>query len=190
MTTAIQACCSESRRSRYGAQPRSRSLIDTSAASAVSGTVKPASRNPLGVSTSTRRRRCDIKPPSRAVASTGHARRRLKINLRVKWSRRRSESRATTGYVGRAETFPRPGQLSHLKSQPNLSAPPEPPSNVRFRGKSGHHKRAFMSAFDPKRTSYHRCCCSPATYVRGAFFLSFRAYIHRASTLWSRISAP
>ena len=30
----------------------------------------------------------------------------------------------------------------------------------------------------------------PATYVRGAFFLSFRAYIHRASTLWSRISAP
>ena len=45
MTTAIQACCSESRRSRYGAQPRSRSLIDTSAASAVSGTVKPALRH-------------------------------------------------------------------------------------------------------------------------------------------------
>ena len=27
MTTAIQACCLESRRSRYGAQPRSRSLM-------------------------------------------------------------------------------------------------------------------------------------------------------------------
>ena len=26
--------------------------------------------------------------------------------------------------------------------------------------------------------------------MRGAFFLSFRAYIHRAWTLWSRISAP
>ena len=47
-----------------------------------------------------------------------------------------------------------------------------------------------MSAFDPKRTSDHRCCCSPATYVRGAFFLSFRAYIHHAWTLWSRICAP
>ena len=30
-----------------------------------------------------------------------------------------SEPRATAGYVGRAETFPRPDQLSHLKSQPN-----------------------------------------------------------------------
>ena len=84
MTTAIQACCSESRRSRYGAQPRSRSLIDTSAASAVSGTVKPALRHPLGVSTNTRRRRCDIKPTI-ANSRVNEARRRLKINLRVKW---------------------------------------------------------------------------------------------------------
>ena len=49
-----------------------------------------------------------------------------------------------------------------------------------------------MSAFDPKRTSdgeaNGKYC--PATYVRGAFFLSFRAYIHRAWALWSRISAP
>lgn len=30
----------------------------------------------------------------------------------------------------------------------------------------------------------------PVTYVRGAFFLSFLAYMHRASTLWGRISAP
>ena len=29
----------------------------------------------------------------------------------------------------------------------------------------------LMSAFDPKRTSDHRRCCSPATYVRGGFFL-------------------
>ena len=29
----------------------------------------------------------------------------------------------------------------------------------------------------------------PRTYVRGAFFLSFLAYIHRASTLWGRICA-
>jgi hypothetical protein len=27
------------------------------------------------------------------------------------------------------------------------------------------------------------CCCSPATYVRGAFFLSFRAYIHAAGAM-------
>ena len=27
------------------------------------------------------------------------------------------------------------------------------------------------------------CCCSPATYVRGAFFLSFRAYIHVADAM-------
>ena len=46
ITTAIHACCSESRHSRYGAQPRSRSFIDTSAASASAGTVKPALRRP------------------------------------------------------------------------------------------------------------------------------------------------
>jgi hypothetical protein len=49
-----------------------------------------------------------------------------------------------------------------------------------------------MSAYDPKRTSdgeaNGKYC--PATYVRGAFFLSFRAYIYRAWTLWSRICAP
>src|SRR4029450_6785125 len=53
-------CCSGSRRSAYGDQPRLRSAIDTSAAWALSGTVKPALRRPLGVPTNTRRRRCDI----------------------------------------------------------------------------------------------------------------------------------
>ena len=43
-----------------------------------------------------------------------------------------------------------------------------------------------MSANDPKRTSDHRSCWSPATYVRGAFFLSFRAYISVAK----RYGAP
>jgi hypothetical protein len=49
-----------------------------------------------------------------------------------------------------------------------------------------------MSAFDPKRTSDGKANGNycPATYVRGAFFLSFLAYMHRASTLWGRISAP
>ncbi|MGB9043881.1 MAG: hypothetical protein WCC81_15570 [Pseudolabrys sp.] len=37
--------------------------------------------------------------------------------------------------------------------------------------------------------SGHRNYC-PATYVRGAFFLSFLAYIHLASTLWGCIFAP
>jgi len=41
-------------------QPRLRSAIDTSAATALSGTLKPALRRPLGVSTNTRRRR-DIR---------------------------------------------------------------------------------------------------------------------------------
>ena len=56
ITRAIHACCSGSRRSANGDQPRLRSAIDTSAASALSGTVKPALRRPLGVSTNTRRR--------------------------------------------------------------------------------------------------------------------------------------
>ena len=30
----------------------------------------------------------------------------------------------------------------------------------------------------------------PRYLLLGAFFLSFRAYMHRASTLWGRISAP
>ena len=60
ITRAIHACCSGSRRSAYGDQPRLRSAIDTSAATALSGTLKPALRRPLGVSTKTRRRR-DIR---------------------------------------------------------------------------------------------------------------------------------
>ena len=52
ITRAIHASCSGSRRSAYGVQPRLRSATDTSAASALSGTVKPALRRPLGVSTS------------------------------------------------------------------------------------------------------------------------------------------
>ena len=48
ITTATQACCSGSRRSRYGAQPRLRSAIDTSAASASAGTVKLALMRPFG----------------------------------------------------------------------------------------------------------------------------------------------
>jgi len=60
ITRAIHACCSGSRRSAYGDQPRLRSAIDTSAATAFSGTLKPALRRPLGVSTKTRRRR-DIR---------------------------------------------------------------------------------------------------------------------------------
>src|SRR5262245_24564636 len=60
ITRAIHACCSGSRRSAYGDQPRLRSAIDTSAATALSGTLKPALRRPLGVSTNTRRRR-DIR---------------------------------------------------------------------------------------------------------------------------------
>ena len=61
ITRAIHAYCSGSRRSAYGNQPRLRSAIDTSAASALSGTVKPALRRPFGVSTITRRRRRGIK---------------------------------------------------------------------------------------------------------------------------------
>ncbi len=45
-----------------------------------------------------------------------------------------------------------------------------------------------MSANDPKG-AWDRRCCSRSTYVRGPFFLSFRAYIDRASTLWGRIYA-
>ena len=48
------------------------------------GTVKPALRRPLGVSTNTRRRRCDIKPTI-ANGRVNGARRRLEINLRVEW---------------------------------------------------------------------------------------------------------
>ena len=61
ITRAIHACRSGSRRSAYGDQPRLRSAIDTYAASALSGTMKPALRRPFGVSTITRRRRCGIK---------------------------------------------------------------------------------------------------------------------------------
>ena len=61
ITRAIHAPCSGLRRSAYGVQPRLRSAIDTAAALALSGTVKPALRRPLGVSTSTRRRRSDIR---------------------------------------------------------------------------------------------------------------------------------
>ena len=60
-----------------------------------------------------------------------------------------------------------------------------------FGGKSGH--RLDLPRCPLMTQSGHRTtgvCRSPATYVRGAFFLSFRAYIHRAPTLWSRISAP
>src|SRR5581483_2734781 len=60
MTIAIQAFCFRSRQSRYGAQPRSRSFRDTSAASAVAETVKPALIRPLEDSTNTRRRPCCI----------------------------------------------------------------------------------------------------------------------------------
>jgi hypothetical protein len=68
MTMATQACCSASRRSRYGDHPRRRSAIDTSAASAASGTVKPALMRPFEVSTNTRRRRCDMLRPEPATA--------------------------------------------------------------------------------------------------------------------------
>src|SRR5262249_48138279 len=50
ITRAIHACCSGSRRSAYGDQLRLRSAIDTSAATALSGTVKPALRQaPLAI---------------------------------------------------------------------------------------------------------------------------------------------
>jgi hypothetical protein len=64
MTTAIQAFCSRSKQSRYGAQPRSRSFRDTSAASAVSETVNPALTRPFEDSTNTWRRRCGIAQTS------------------------------------------------------------------------------------------------------------------------------
>jgi hypothetical protein len=57
ITLATQAFRSGSRRRRYGVQPRWRNSIDTSAASAVSGTLKPALMRPFGVSTNTRHRR-------------------------------------------------------------------------------------------------------------------------------------
>ena len=75
ITRAIHACCSGSRRRAYGDQLRRRSAIDTSAASALSGTVKPALWRPFGVSTKTRRRRCGIeltiaRQPARATAGS------------------------------------------------------------------------------------------------------------------------
>jgi hypothetical protein len=80
ITRAIHACCSVSRRSAYGDQPRLRSAIDTSAATALSGTVKPALRRPLGVSTNTRRRRCDIRLTIANGRVNGRERPRLEID--------------------------------------------------------------------------------------------------------------
>src|SRR6478735_6418640 len=80
ITRAIHAFCSGSRRSAHGDQPRLRSAIDTSAATAFSGTLKPALRRPLGVSTKTRRRR-DIRP----TIANGLERSRLEINHWMEW---------------------------------------------------------------------------------------------------------
>src|SRR5262245_58804057 len=60
MTMAIHACCSASSRSRYGDQPRRRSAIDTSAASAFSGTVKPALTAPASTILQWGRKRAKI----------------------------------------------------------------------------------------------------------------------------------
>src|SRR6185369_5027546 len=86
ITRAIHACCSGSRRSAYGDQPRLRSAIDTSAATALSETLKPALRRPLGVSTKTRRRR-DIRLTLRTVSND----RRLEIKHRMEWEPAPSE---------------------------------------------------------------------------------------------------
>ena len=78
ITRAIHACCSESRRSAYGDQPLLRSAIDTSAATALSGTLKPALRRPLAYL----RIRGDDEtsdPPLRTVSSD----RRFEISHRV-----------------------------------------------------------------------------------------------------------
>jgi hypothetical protein len=84
--------------------------------------VKPALRHPLGVSTNTRRRRCDIKPTIANGRVNGARAPPARENLRVKWEPAPERARATAGYVGRAETFPSPDQLSHLKvSQMEIS---------------------------------------------------------------------
>ena len=73
----------------HGVQPRSRSRIETSAASALSGTVKPAVRRPFGVSTKTWRRRCGICSPLR--------------------SRQRARVAAGSKIIHRLECKPKPG---------------------------------------------------------------------------------
>jgi len=50
--------------------------------------------------------------------------------------------------------------------------------------------RCPLLAQSGHRTVRRTATIVPRTYVRGSFFLSFRAYIHCAWTLWSRISAP
>src|SRR5512143_4058006 len=99
ITRAIHACCSGSRCSAYGDQPRVRSAIDTSAASALSGTVKPALRRPLGVSTNTRRRRCDITLTTANGRGNGAGGRRLNVNHRVEWEPAPGEPGRLNGYV-------------------------------------------------------------------------------------------
>ncbi len=101
ITTAIQACCSSSRRSRYGAQPRIRSSIDTSAASSVSGTVKPALTRPFDVSTNTRRRRRCILH-TKGIDSRANARgdSQLDSNRRIQWKPAPGKPARPGSYVG------------------------------------------------------------------------------------------
>ncbi len=71
--------------------------IDTSAASALSGTVKPALRRHLGVSTNARRRRCDIRLTIANGRGNGADGRRLNVNHRVEWEPAPGRAGATVG---------------------------------------------------------------------------------------------
>jgi len=146
ITRAIHACCSGSSRRAYGDQPRLRSAIDTSAASALSGTVKPALRRPFGVSTNTRRRRCGIRltiangrvngcerPPARDKPSDG-------------MGAGAGRARATVQHVGRPDYFPRVAWTAKEKVH-QIYARLSPPYmrmtdvNVRYWRNSGHWDR-------------------------------------------------
>jgi hypothetical protein len=107
ITRAIHACCSGSRRRAYGDQPRLRSAIDTSAASALSGTVKPALRRPFGVSTNTRRRRCGIRLTIANGRVNGCERPPVRDKPSDGMGAGAGLARATILHVGRPDYFPR-----------------------------------------------------------------------------------
>ena len=114
ITRAIHACCSGSGRSANGDHPRLRSAINTSAAAALSGMVKPALSRPLGVSTNTRRRPCDIRLTiangrltSRTVAPTSAKRPPARDKPSDGMGAGAGRARATVLYVGTPDYFPR-----------------------------------------------------------------------------------
>jgi hypothetical protein len=92
-----------------------------SAASAFSGTVKPALRRPLGVSTNTRRRRCGIKLTITNGRGNGASGRRLERDHRMEWEPAPGLPERLLAYVGKPDYFPSClTALLHCKIAPSL----------------------------------------------------------------------